>query len=81
MTRREYRLTVTWPAKDGGEAHTYGKHYRSGPAALKATAAYRADGATVTCEVWGHAGEDRDAGWYRDAKATEVFTLRSWIGI
>src|SRR2546425_616648 len=70
MTRTEFRLTITWPAQNGAEPHSYGKTFRRADAAGRARAAYEADGATVTCEVWKHAGEDMQAGWYRDARAT-----------
>lgn len=65
MTRREYRLEITWPV--GRMEPTRREVYRRGDAAGRARREYELQGATVKIEVWGHAGQDMAAGWYRES--------------
>lgn len=76
MRRVEYRLAITWP--DGA---SYGKHVRTRPAALRAITRYRAEGAGVSVEVWGYAGEDTVRGWYRDARKTRELQAATAVPI
>ena len=75
MRRTEYRLTITWPARNGAEPHAYDKHYAQEPRAAKAAAAYIAEGASVMIEVW---RQDNDADWHFDAERTEAIRNGKW---
>jgi len=67
IRRTEYRLQVAWPdlAPHVGVDVVYNERH-----AQRLVQRYREQGATVTVEIWKHAGQDLQSGWYRDAKLT-----------
>lgn len=75
MTRTEYRLSITWPARDGAEPHAYGKTFRQEPRAAKAASEYQAQGATVTVEVWTF----EDGFWAPEVDRTAAISNGAWL--
>ena len=72
MRRTEYRLWVVWPTVNGLGQHEYGKTFFQSNRAAKAAAEYRAQGATVTVEVWSCSSD----GWYHDVDRTTQYAAQ-----